>query len=44
MSGICVSAMADGGVRQFTPDIDPDLLRQLGHRADGEIPKDDGAW
>jgi competence protein ComGC len=44
MSGICVSAMADGGVRQFTPDIDPDLLRQLGHRADGEIPKDDGGW
>jgi competence protein ComGC len=44
MSGVSVSAMADGGVRQFTPDIDPDLLRQLGHRADGEIPKDDGAW
>ena len=44
ISGICVSAMADGGVRQFPPDVDPDLLRQLGHRADGEIPKDDGGW
>jgi competence protein ComGC len=44
ISGVCVSAMADGGVQQFTPDIDPDLLRQLGHRADGEIPKGDGVW
>ncbi len=41
---ICVSAMADGAIKQFTPDIDPDVLRQLGNRADGEIPKDSGGW
>jgi hypothetical protein len=31
--------MADGAIKQLTEDIDPDVLRQLGHRADGEIPK-----
>jgi prepilin-type N-terminal cleavage/methylation domain-containing protein len=44
MGGLSVAAMADGGIRQFTTDIDPDLLRQLGHRADGEIPKSDASW
>ena len=38
-SKISVSAMADGAIAQFTDDIDPDVRRQLGHRADGEIPK-----
>ena len=42
MGGITVSAMADGAVRMLSVDIDPDVLRQLGHRADGEIPKDSG--
>jgi hypothetical protein len=31
--------MADGAIAQLMDDIDPDVLRQLGHRADGEIPK-----
>jgi len=44
MGGLSVAAMADGGIRQFTDDIDPDLLRQLGHRADGEIPKSEASW
>jgi prepilin-type N-terminal cleavage/methylation domain-containing protein len=35
---ITVTGMADGAINQITPDIDPALLRQLGHRADGEIP------
>jgi prepilin-type N-terminal cleavage/methylation domain-containing protein len=38
-SKISVSAMADGAIAQLTDDIDPDVRRQLGHRADGEIPK-----
>jgi hypothetical protein len=38
-SKISVSAMADGAIAQLMDDIDPDVLRQLGHRADGEIPK-----
>jgi prepilin-type processing-associated H-X9-DG protein len=33
-------AFADGSVRAISWDIDPDLLRLLGHRADGEIMKD----
>jgi prepilin-type N-terminal cleavage/methylation domain-containing protein len=36
---IAVAGMADGAIKQLTADIDPDVLRQLGHRADGEIPK-----
>ncbi len=38
--GIVAMASADGGIHMITPDIDPDVLRQLGHRADGEIPID----
>ena len=36
---IAVAGMANGAIKQLTADIDPDVLRQLGHRADGEIPK-----
>jgi prepilin-type N-terminal cleavage/methylation domain-containing protein len=36
--GIVVTGMADGGIKQLSEDIDLALLRQLGHRADGEIP------
>jgi hypothetical protein len=36
---IAVAGMADGAIKQLTADIDPDVLRQFGHRADGEIPK-----
>jgi hypothetical protein len=39
IAGIAVAGMADGAIKQLTEDIDPDVLRQLGHRADGEIPK-----
>ena len=42
--GIVVTGMADGGVKQLSVDIDPALLRQLGHRADGEIPKNGFDW
>ena len=34
-------AIADGSVRFLTERIDPDLLRQLGNRADGELMKRD---
>jgi prepilin-type N-terminal cleavage/methylation domain-containing protein len=44
MGGITVSAMADGAVRMLYNDIDPDVLRQIGNRADGEIPKDSERW
>lgn len=30
-------ALADGSTRFLTKNIDPDLFRQLGHRADGEL-------
>ena len=36
--GIVVAGMGDGSVRFLTPMMSPGLLRQLGHRADGELP------
>lgn len=30
--------IADGSVRFFSESVDPELFRQLGHRADGELP------
>jgi prepilin-type N-terminal cleavage/methylation domain-containing protein len=36
--GIIVTACADGSIHMITCDIDPDVLRQLGNRADEEIP------
>ena len=39
--GIIVTAFADGSTRSLSHDIDPQALRQLGNRADGEIPKQD---
>jgi hypothetical protein len=38
-SGIVVAAMGDGAVRFLSPGISPALLRQLGHRDDGELPE-----
>jgi prepilin-type N-terminal cleavage/methylation domain-containing protein len=40
--GIVVAGLADGAVRSLHHDISPDVLRQLGHRADGELPVRDG--
>jgi prepilin-type N-terminal cleavage/methylation domain-containing protein len=34
------AGMADGSVRPIAPSIDPAALRQLGNRADGQIPKE----
>jgi hypothetical protein len=31
--------MGDGAVRFLSPGISPALLRQLGHRDDGELPE-----
>lgn len=40
-SGDIINAgMADGSVRPIAPSIDPAALRQLGNRADGQIPKE----
>jgi prepilin-type N-terminal cleavage/methylation domain-containing protein len=40
--GMVVAGLADGAVRSLYHDISPDVLRQLGHRADGELPVRDG--
>ncbi|MGI9177843.1 MAG: DUF1559 domain-containing protein [Pirellulales bacterium] len=37
--GLVMAALADGAVRSISRDVSPDILRQLGNRADGEIPK-----
>jgi len=37
-AGIVVACMADGAVRFLSASISPAILRQLGHRADGELP------
>jgi prepilin-type N-terminal cleavage/methylation domain-containing protein len=36
--GVVVAGMGDGAVRFLSATIAPALLRQLGHRADGELP------
>jgi prepilin-type N-terminal cleavage/methylation domain-containing protein/prepilin-type processing-associated H-X9-DG protein len=38
--GVINVAFADGSVRNVSEDIDPHVLQQLGHRADGEIMKE----
>ena len=38
---LVVAGLADGAIRSISRDISPDVLRQLGHRADGEIPASD---
>jgi prepilin-type N-terminal cleavage/methylation domain-containing protein/prepilin-type processing-associated H-X9-DG protein len=35
--GVVNVAFADGSTRAITEDIDPEILRRMGHRADGEI-------
>jgi len=35
--GVVVAALADGAIRPLARTISPDVLRQLGHRADGEL-------
>lgn len=37
--GIVVAAFADGSTRLLTDTLDPEVLRQIGARADGELPK-----
>jgi hypothetical protein len=37
-AGIVVACMADGAVRFLSANTAPALIRQLGHRADGELP------
>jgi len=40
-----VAGLADGSVRTISYTISPDILRQLGHRADGELPaEEEGRW
>jgi len=39
--GVVIAALADGAVRGIFRGISPDVLRQLGNRADGEIPAGD---
>jgi prepilin-type N-terminal cleavage/methylation domain-containing protein len=39
--GVVIAALADGAVRGIFRGISPDVLRQLGNRADGEIPVGD---
>ncbi len=36
--GVVLMAMADGAVRVVASSVSADVLRQLGHRADGELP------
>ena len=43
-STVIVIGLADGAVRTLLADISPDILRQLGHRADGELPASDEEW
>jgi prepilin-type N-terminal cleavage/methylation domain-containing protein len=38
---LVVAGLADGAVRSISRDVSPDVLRQLGNRADGEIPTGD---
>ena len=38
---LVVAGLADGAIRSISRDISPDVLRQLGHRADGEIQASD---
>lgn len=37
--GVVVAAFADGSTRFLSEDLDPEVLRQIGARADGELPK-----
>ncbi|TWT97982.1 Type II secretion system protein G precursor [Botrimarina colliarenosi] len=37
--GVVLAAFADGSTRTLREDIAPEVLRQLGARADGELPK-----
>lgn len=39
--GVVMAALADGAVRSISRDVSPNVLRQLGNRADGEIPAGD---
>ena len=41
---VIVIGLADGAVRGIVADTAPDILRQLGHRADGELPASDEEW
>ena len=40
--GVIMGALADGAVRAFSFNTSPEVLHQLGHRADGELPA--GSW
>ncbi|HMP07511.1 MAG TPA: DUF1559 domain-containing protein, partial [Lacipirellulaceae bacterium] len=35
--GVIIAAFADGSTRAISENVDRELLRRLGHRADGEI-------
>jgi len=39
MAPSVMAAFADGSTRFLTEDVAPEVLRQLGSRADGELPK-----
>jgi prepilin-type N-terminal cleavage/methylation domain-containing protein len=39
--GLVVAGLADGSIRSISRLVSPDVLRQLGHRADGEVPVSD---
>ena len=39
--GMSMIGMADGSTRALTNTVSPEVLHQLGHRADGEIPAND---
>lgn len=38
--GVMMGTLGDGAVRAFTFTTSPEVLHQLGHRADGELPAD----
>jgi len=42
--GVVVAGLADGSTRTIWRAISPDLLRQLGNRADGELPARDDEY
>ena len=41
---LVIIGLADGSVRGLSGDVPPSVLRQLGHRADGELPASEDDW
>jgi prepilin-type N-terminal cleavage/methylation domain-containing protein len=41
VGNLVVTGLADGSIRSMSRLVSPDVLRQLGHRADGEVPTSD---